>query len=113
MSEPEEPDDELDATLDPDADLDELRDGGPAQRPATTTMAPAGSTGRSSRAQGRKPRPGAAPTTTGDATTGGMGTATGMSTSDASSTGQVGGTPPSASHARTRQGPDRDEAGQS
>jgi hypothetical protein len=108
----DQPDSELDTTLDRDADLDELRDGGPAQTPVTTTMAPAGATGRAASTAGRKPRPGAAPTT-GDATTGGMNTPTGMGTSDAESTGQVGGAPSAASDGRADRKRDRDRADRS
>jgi hypothetical protein len=87
-----DPDVDLDTTLDRDAELDELRDGGPARTPGRQTPTVVGSNPRDP-ATARHPRPGAAPTTTGDATTGGMNTPIGMGTSDANSTGQVGGAP--------------------
>ncbi|GIH13045.1 hypothetical protein [Rugosimonospora africana] len=108
-------DPDLNATLDRDTDLDELRDGGPSRTPGTRTTTArttliGTTTGRAGRAMTpgkRHPRPGAGPTTTGDATTGGMNTPTGMGTSDANSTGQVGGAPETGARARREQ--DREE----
>jgi hypothetical protein len=87
-----DPDVDLDSTMDRDTDLDQLSDGGPTRTPGQQTPTVVGSNPRDP-TTARRPRPGAAPTTTGDATTGGMNTPIGMGTSDANSTGQVGGTP--------------------
>jgi hypothetical protein len=110
-------DPDLNATLDRDTDLDELRNGGRSRTPGTRTTTgrttligtATGRAGRAMTPNTRRPRPGAAPTTTGDATTGGMNTPTGMGTSDANSTGQVGGAPEAggrARRARDRENPD-------
>jgi hypothetical protein len=65
--------------LDRRTDLDELRDGGPTDTPGVMTTT-GGSAGPASIR--RRARPGAAPTTTGDAGSGGMHGPTGGATSD-------------------------------
>jgi hypothetical protein len=86
--EPTEPDRDLSSTLPRDADLDELRDGGPTETPGARTTT-GGRAGPASVA-GLRARPNAGPTTTGDATSGGMGTPVGGGTSDATTTGGSG-----------------------
>jgi hypothetical protein len=78
--------DDLSSSLDPNTDLDELRNGGPTRTPGIMTTT-GGTAGPASVAALRAPREGAAPTTTGDAGSGGMETVLGGSTSDATTTG--------------------------
>jgi hypothetical protein len=80
---------ELDSTLDPHVDLDELRDGGPTRTPGMRTTT-GGTAGPASTAGLRAGNPGAGPTTTGDATTGGMDGSAATTTSDASTTDRSG-----------------------
>lgn len=75
---------DVDSTLDPNTDLDELRDGGPTRTPGVMTTT-GGTAGPASVT--RRVRPGAAPTTTGAAGSGGMDAPIGGGYSDATTTG--------------------------
>jgi hypothetical protein len=84
-----EPD--LESTVDRDADLEELRNGGPTRTPGAMTTT-GGTAGPASVAGLRRSSPDAGPTTTGDAGSGGMGTPLGTANSDNTTSGRVGGT---------------------